>query len=76
MTTPSHDHDNLRAWVETWKRVGPLLEELKNRELRQVVTSEAIQALDGAFQAARRLGGPAPTSGLVEQQRLLQRLRR
>jgi hypothetical protein len=74
--SPSHDHDEIRAWVEAWKRAGPLLEELRSRELRQVVTSDAIQALNGAFQAARRLGGPAPTSGLVEQQRLLQRLRR
>ena len=72
--TPRND-EQLRQWVENWKRVGPLLEEIRAAELLTVDTTAAIQLLSGAFQAARFESPLRPTSGLVEQQRHFQRLR-
>jgi hypothetical protein len=76
MVEPPSDSELVRAWVERWGRVGPLLEEIKAREAMDLGTIGAIQALSGAFQAGLREHPPEPTSGLVEQQRWLARLPR
>jgi hypothetical protein len=49
-----------RQWVETWKRAGPELEEIRRREIESADTQEAIHT-------AAQLE-PRTTSGLVEQQ--------
>lgn len=67
--------DQLHRWVETWKRVGPLLQEIRDRELLSTDTIGAVQALSEAFRAARRQNPPRPTSGLVDQQRYFRGLR-
>lgn len=76
MLPPPSDQELLREWVETWRQAGPLLQEHKDREVLRLGTMDAIRALDGAFRAARSRITPAPTSGLIEQQGWLQRLRR
>jgi hypothetical protein len=75
MTPNPREDDQLRQWVENWKRLGPLLEEIRDRELLSVDTTAAIQALSGLARAARLERPPHPTSGLVEQQRYFRRLR-
>ncbi len=66
--------DQMRAWVENWKRVGPELERIKREELRAMTEEEA-------FRRAELLGrsgaadvwiepGRAAAAGMVEQQRL------
>ena len=76
MISRPSDQELLREWVETWRRAGPLLREQRDREVLRLGTMDAIRALDGAFRAARSRLGLAATSGLIEQQRWLQRLRR
>jgi hypothetical protein len=56
-------------WVRTWQKAGPLLAELRRREVRSADTAAAILQLEDAFQSALRHHPPRPTSGLVEQQK-------
>ena len=70
--TPRND-DQLRQWVENWKRVGPLLEEIRAAELGSLETERALASLEDAFEDARLRAEPRSTSGLVELQRLLHR---
>ncbi len=65
----------LRDWVAAWRRAGPALERVKRAELRQLDTALALQQLADAFEHALRHAPLVMTSGLVEQQRILQRLR-
>jgi len=64
-----------RAWVETWSKTGPLLEEIHHRELRAMTYEKRIQAIESLFQLGSLLRKPRTTSGLVEQQRLFQKAR-
>jgi hypothetical protein len=73
MTT--HKKQQLRAWVENWKKTGPELERMRYEEIRNADTRQAIEDLDGAFKSALLHFPPVPHSGLVEQQRLFRRLR-
>lgn len=66
---------DLKRWVDNWRTLGPELERIRRRELKQVDTVKAVQSLAGAFQYARKHYPPKGTSGLVEQQRWFQRLR-
>ena len=68
------DADQLRAWVQNWKVLGPKLERLRRDRIRVTRTEEAIRQLDLAFKAAIRNNTPRTTSGLIEFQRLLRKL--
>jgi hypothetical protein len=70
------DRNQLRAWVARWKAAGPRLAELRQRELESIDTQQALLSLADAFESCRLRFPPEPTSGLVEQQRLFQKLRR
>lgn len=61
--------DQLRAWVQNWIELGPILEAIKRRELEAMTDDQAREA------AADLLSFPLPAdlpprldSGLVEQQ--------
>jgi hypothetical protein len=64
----------LRRWVETWRRAGTELEEIRRREIRATNTQEAIRQIfgdDGVVDP-----WPAPTtSGLIELQAWFAQLR-
>jgi hypothetical protein len=64
-----------KQWVDTWRRAGKRLAELRRDELRAVDTQQALLTLADAFESCRLQHPPGPTSGLVEQQRLFRRLR-
>ena len=66
----------VRQWIQNWEAVGPVLERLRDEEIRNSDTAAAIEQLSDAFESARRHWQPPATSGLVEQQRLFARLRR
>jgi hypothetical protein len=67
------DLELLRWWVETWRRAGQELDEIRRREIEATDTTEAIRQL---FGAAWPLNIPPRTSsGLVEQQAWFARLR-
>ncbi len=69
-------HEQMRAWVENWKRIGPELEEIKKRELRALTekegTGRALRVMDSRAARADPAEEPNPSSGLIEQQRLFQ----
>jgi len=71
----AQDRELLRQWVETWRRAGPELEEIRRREIESTDTREAIRQLFGSATAFQQLP-PRTTSGLVEQQAWFARLRR
>lgn len=61
-------------YASAWRRAGPELERVRLRELRELSETEAAKR----FALLLRLPGPYPlrrSSGLVEQQRILSRLR-
>lgn len=62
-----------RRWVETWKRAGEALEQIRVRELRALDSYHAVSLLltPGAPIVPLR-----PTSGLVDQQRWFMRVAR
>lgn len=74
--TDKNSDDRLKQWVENWKILGPQLESLRNDEIRNANTQEAIQLFDLAFKAALRNSPPRENSGLVEFHRLLNKLPR
>ena len=65
-----------RRWVETWRAAGPELERIRQDELRRLDTRRAIALLCGPADYTAPPRAPKPTSGLVEQQRWFQKIRR
>ena len=75
MTEPIHDsHEELRQWVARWKRVGPELEAIREREIREADTVKAVRDLFGDEELTC-LPPPRLSSGLVEQQAWFAKLR-
>jgi len=70
------DPDMTRRWVETWLKAGPKLEKIRRDALRAFRYEEHVDEIDELLQVACRFARPRLTSGLVEQQRLFQRLRK
>ncbi len=59
-----------------WAANGPLLEELRDQEIRQADTAVSIQMFELAFRLALRELPPRDSSGLVEWQDFMCRWRR
>ena len=68
------EREMIRRWVETWKRAGPELEAIRRREIREADNLKVLAALEDAFNYALQLP-PRPSSGMVEMQRYLAKLR-
>jgi hypothetical protein len=66
----------LRRWAETWKKTGPELERIRLREVRDEDNLLSLRLLAPAFELAIRTRPPDETSGLVEMQRYLAKIRR
>jgi len=62
-----------REFIERWKRVGPLLEEIRWQELRLYRHEDHWKTVEGLMEMAVAHGTPRTTSGLVEIQKLLHR---
>ena len=70
------EKEQLRLWVETWKRAGPELEAIRRRELREMTDQQASAAAADLLMFPLPHDMPLrPGSGLVEQQRRFARLR-
>jgi hypothetical protein len=68
------DRELERRWVETWRRAGEELAEIRRQEIENVNTEEAIRQIFG--DEGINLDAPSsPISGLVEQQAWFRRLR-
>jgi hypothetical protein len=68
------ERDQMKRWVDTWKRAGPLLERIREGEVRQANTADAFRAFNGMALLTARTHPPKPISGLVEQQRWFSKL--
>lgn len=58
----------MKQWVETWQRAGIELEYLRQQEMREISTTQALLNLSGAFESCRLHLPLRTSSGLVEQQ--------
>lgn len=70
----SQDRELLRLWVDTWRRAGAELAEIRRHEIETADTQEAVRQLfgtEGYFDSCPL----RTTSGLVEQQALFARFR-
>ncbi|MEO8596207.1 MAG: hypothetical protein ABI759_23005 [Candidatus Solibacter sp.] len=65
----------IRRWVETWKEAGPELERIRLREVRDEDQLLSLGQLARAFNHATSTQPPDESSGLVEMQRHLAKLR-
>jgi hypothetical protein len=69
------DREHLRKWVQTWQAAAPELEAIRRQEIRDADNLRVLTLLEGAFNHALRSRPPRPSSGLVEMQRLLAKLK-
>lgn len=67
----SPERELQQAYVRRWKTLGPMLQEIRDREIRHADTAAAIRSLDQAYRIALRDLPPRTTSGLVEWQRYM-----
>jgi hypothetical protein len=65
------DREAMKQYARRWKELGPLLQQIRDREIREADTHAAILELDGAYRIALRDLQPRPSSGLVEWQRVM-----
>jgi hypothetical protein len=65
------DKESNREFVERWKRVGPLLEEIRQRKLGRFRYEDNVPLVESMLQMAFDYAVPRTTSGLVELQRLM-----
>jgi hypothetical protein len=66
----------LRERVAAWERAAPVLQEVRDADIRAADTASAIGSMTLLFRDAVKSFPPGPTSGLVEQQRWFAKLRR
>lgn len=63
-------------WIKAWQRAGVELEKLHNKKIKHANTSLSIEVLEDVFSSAIKKSKSRPTSGLVDQQRLFNKLRK
>ena len=63
-----------RRWVATWVEAAPELQKIRDADIRAADTHQALRIFTGSATWAARNRPPAPTSGLVEQQRWFMKL--
>lgn len=68
------EKEQMRAWVENWKQIGPELEKEKRDKLRLMSEEEglrrALSVMDSRVSNAAGNRKRRRSSGLIEQQRL------
>lgn len=67
--------ERIRHWAQTWKQSGPELERLRWKQVRDEDQTLSVRQLARALNYATKSQPPADTSGLVEMQRYLAKLR-
>jgi hypothetical protein len=69
------EHETMRRSVQAWKDTGPRLEAIRHREIREADNLQVLALLESAFNHALRTMPARPSSGLVEMQAWLAKLR-
>lgn len=65
-----------REFIDRWRRAGPELERIEFLELRNMDQRKHLAAIDSLLSLVCDLATPRTTSGLVELQRWLRKVRR
>lgn len=65
----------LKTYINAWREVSPILEAMRDEELRNTPLPVAMAQLSSMIDSAIFLKPLSDTSGLVEMQRILSRLR-
>ncbi|MEW5693715.1 MAG: hypothetical protein AB1765_10520 [Candidatus Hydrogenedentota bacterium] len=63
------DKNDIKLWVNTWKRAGKNLDKLKNMELQLFDYKKNQHIVDDMLQLAYKFSKERKYSGLVEQQK-------
>ena len=69
------EKEALRAHAARWERAAPLLQQVRDADIRAADTVSMIACCNLLFRDALKHSPPLPHSGLVEQQRWFQKLR-
>jgi len=69
------NEDSLKNFVEQWKITGPLLENIKRKEIREIDTETAIKNLEDVFESSLKLYPLRESSGLVDMQLFFRKLK-
>jgi hypothetical protein len=70
------ERERLREWVQNWKELGPILDAIRQQEIREADNVAGLRQLGRAINYATRTAPPRQESGLVEMQICLAKLRR
>lgn len=75
-SVPKLDVNDRRSYRAHWDRVGPVLEKLRNDELRGMTREERLRSLDGLLQFGYQFRRPKSIAGWAAfQRRLYERFR-
>jgi len=69
------EKEMIRHWAQTWKTVGPELELIRLREVREEDNLLAMRQLAPLFEHGVRTRPPDDSPGMVQMQRYLAKLR-
>lgn len=67
---------SLKMFVEQWKKSAPMLQKVRDDELRNSSPADAIMILSDVYEQVISESKSSPTSGFAEYQRILQKLRK
>ena len=70
------EREQLREWVRNWKELGPILGGIRQNEIREADNIAGLQQLGRATNHATRTLPPRESSGVVEMQIHLAKLRK
>lgn len=75
VVTGDTHRDRCREYVRIWASNGPLLDQVRDRDIRDADTASSIQMFDTAFRIALRDLPPRNSSGLEVWQEYMMRWR-
>lgn len=67
--------EEMKNWLENWKRLGPILEKIEAEELRGQDYNDGLEGFIPLLNWCCKHAEPRTTSGLVEQQRYFMKAR-
>ena len=73
---PADDKENMKKWIEGWRKAATALKEIKRRELRAYDYQENKAVINGMLQWACDHSKARLGSGLVDQQRFFLKMRK
>jgi hypothetical protein len=71
----NRNKDLIKSRVQQWRKAAPVLQEVRDNDIRLADTARALKLFSGAVLASLPKNPPLPWSGLVEQQQSFRKLR-